>query len=303
LQTPAHIYHACNELSLPACCLVAWLRRKPVIFGAYELVMSDPLVKRWPLLRALAIRVLRWMLSNGVVIITPSPGAIQPLRELYQVPGVRVLRNVPVYRAVAKTDRLQKHLGLPSGTRIALYQGIFQRNRRLDILVRAARFLEQGNVIVLMGQDLEGTQDTLEKLIMREGVADKVKLLSAVLYEELLDWTASADLGLTLFAPDYSLSIRYCLPNKFFEYLMAGLPVLSSVLDDIGAAIRAYDVGQVVSSLKPEDVGTAINALLADRPALARMSKNALRAAREEFNWQKESAHLLQLYHDACDDL
>lgn len=296
LQTPAHIYHAYNELSLPACCLVAWLRRKPVIFEAYELLLSDPAVKRWPLLRALAIRVLRWMLSDGVVIITPSPGAIQPLRELYQVPDIVVLRNVPVYRTVAKTDRLQMHLGLPSGTRIALYQGIFQGNRRLDILVRAARFLEQGNVIVLMGQDLEGTRGALENLIAEEGVSDKIKLLPPVPYEELLDWTASAELGLILFSPDYSLNIRYCLPNKFFEYLMAGLPVLSSSLDILQEIISTHDVGQVVSSLAPEDVGTAINALLADRAALARMSQNALRVAQEEFNWDKEKLALIDLY-------
>ncbi|HLG61099.1 MAG TPA: oligosaccharide flippase family protein [Ktedonosporobacter sp.] len=296
LLAPAHIYHAYNELSLPACCLAAWLRRKPVIFEAQELMMSDPLMRRWPLLRTLATRVLRWLLSSGIAVITPSPGAIWPLRKLYRVPYVIVLRSVPLYRKIVKTKRLQKRLGLPSGTRIALYQGNFQRNRRLDILVRAARFVEQGNVIVLMGQDLEGTQEMLEKLIVAEGVADKIKLLPAVPYEELLSWTASADLGLTLFAPDYSLNIRYCLPNKFFEYLMAGLPVLSSSLDMLEDIINTYDVGQVVSSLAPEKVGAAINALLADRPALARMSQNALRVAREEFNWDKEKLVLIDLY-------
>ncbi|HZO74210.1 MAG TPA: polysaccharide biosynthesis C-terminal domain-containing protein [Ktedonobacteraceae bacterium] len=296
LQTPAHVYHAYNELSLPACCLAAWLRRKPVIFEAQELLMSDPLIERRPLLRTLAIRVLRWMLSNGAAVITPSPGAIWPLRKLYRVPYVITLRSVPSYREIARTDRLQKRLGLPAGTRIALYQGNFQKNRRLDILVRAARFLDLGHVIVLMGQDLEGTQEMLEKLIVAEGVADKIKLLPAVAYEELLDWTASADLGLTLFAPDYSLNIRYCLPNKFFEYLMAGLPVLSSSLDMLEDIINTYDVGRVVSSLAPEDVGAAINAILADRVALARMSQNALRVAREEFNWDKEQLVLIDLY-------
>ncbi len=151
-----------------------------------------------------------------------------------------------------------------------------------------------------MGQGIKETICQLQSLITRERVADKVKLLPAVPYAELLDWTASADIGLTLFSRDYSLSIRYCLPNKLFEYLMAGLPVLSSSLDGIEAIIRAYDVGQVVPSLTPADVGAAINALLADRDALARMSQNALRAAREEFNWERESARMLQLYHEAC---
>jgi len=122
------------------------------------------------------------------------------------------------------------------------------------------------------------------------------ELLPARPYTELLEWTASADIGLTIFPPDYSQSIRFTLPNKLFEYVMAGLPVLSAQLDAIAEIIKNYDIGQVAPSLAPSDLGSAITAMLADRVALARMRNHALEVAREEFHWEKESQKLIELY-------
>jgi glycosyltransferase involved in cell wall biosynthesis len=148
----------------------------------------------------------------------------------------------------------------------------------------------------MMGRAVESTRIQLEELIASKEVADRVKIIPAVPYAELLDWTASADIGLTIFQPGYTRSIRYCLPNKLFEYLMAGLPVLSSQLDAIAELLETYDVGQVLPSLEPSDVGALINAMLADPAALARMHSNALKAARQEFNWENEKQKLFELY-------
>ncbi|HLG61098.1 MAG TPA: glycosyltransferase [Ktedonosporobacter sp.] len=302
IKTPADIYHACDLTAFPAAYIAAVLRGKPLMLDMYELPVPVPETRIifWRWLGRLLVYLLRLTLPRCTQVFAPSPGGAQTLGHVCHLSSIQVLRNVPAYRTVKKNERLRQHLNLPPGAGIALYQGNIQPDRGLEILVRAAPFLKDGNVIVIMGQGIKETICQLQSLITRERVADKVKLLPAVPYAELLDWTASADIGLTLFSRDYSLSIRYCLPNKLFEYLMAGLPVLSSSLDGIEAIIRAYDVGQVVPSLTPADVGAAINALLADRDALARMSQNALRAAREEFNWERESARMLQLYHEAC---
>ena len=65
----------------------------------------------------------------------------------------------------------------------------------MDLLVKAAPFLEKDVVLVLMGEDRLRTQARLEALIISEGVAERVKIIPAVPYEELLEWTASADIG------------------------------------------------------------------------------------------------------------
>ncbi|HZU01814.1 MAG TPA: glycosyltransferase, partial [Ktedonobacteraceae bacterium] len=127
--------------------------------------------------------------------------------------------------------------------------------------------------------------------------SERVKILPPVPYKELLLWTASADIGLIVLPLDYSLSIRYTLPNKLFEYLMAGLPVLSSPLDAVVNVIKTYDVGQIAPSLSPAVIGEAINSMLANRDALVRMRYHALEAAKQEFNWEKETQQLVSLYH------
>jgi glycosyltransferase involved in cell wall biosynthesis len=149
-----------------------------------------------------------------------------------------------------------------------------------------------------MGEDRLGTLARLEALITSEGVADRVKIIPAVPYEELLEWTASSDMGLIVYPPDYSQNVQMMLPNKLFEFLMAGVPVLASPLEAVAEVIRAYGVGQVVSSLAPPDIGAAINAMLADQHALDRMRCNALRAAQEDLNWEKEQQKLVRLYHE-----
>lgn len=298
LCSDADIYHAHVELALPASYLAASIRRKPLILDTPELTLSGPNITRWPLLRRTAIHVLRLLVPHCAGYITGSPHYAQEISALYRAVKVTVIRHVPPFRFVTRNNRLRQRLSLPEYTRIALYQGYIQPDRGLDRLVYAATHLPKDIVIVLMGDGYGTTQSELQALIQREGMADRVKMLPAVPYKELLDWTASADIGLALLPPDYSLSIRKCLPNKFFEYLMAGLPVLSSQLDAIAEMITTHDVGRVVTSLAPIDIAEAIMALLADQPALARMRENALNIALSDCYWEKESQKLVALYRE-----
>lgn len=296
LRVKADIYHAHVEKAFPACYIAARLRGKPFIADTPDLTLSDPRYARWSRLKVLARHFISHMVSYCAGYISASPLYFQELRKLYGAKEVTLLLNVPPYQVVPKSDWLRQHLGLGPEVRIALYQGALQPNRSLDVLIRAAKFLEQDIFIVLMGLGPKETVSQLEALILNEGVADRIKIIPAVPYEELLEWTASADIGLTIFSPDYSLSIRFTLPNKLFEYLMAGLPILSTQLDAIAEMIKKYDVGQIVSSLEPDEIGAAINAMLDNQDGLARMRHNALQAARSEFYWEKESQVLVQLY-------
>ena len=296
LKIQADVYHAHVEKALPACYIVAGLRKKPLIFDVPDLTLSDPGIMRWRRLRSLSIHFLAYMVSRCTSIITASPRYIPELRALYHASNVTIVRNVPTYQSVSPSNLLRHHLHLDPKVHIALYQGNIQPNRGLDRLVRAAKFLAPNIVIVLMGQAVEPTRSQLEALINSEQVADRVKLLPPVPYVQLLDWTTSADIGLTIFPPEYSLSIRFTLPNKLFEYLMAGLPVLSAQLDAVVDVIHTYDVGQVADSLAPAELGKAINTMFADKALMIKMRQNAFQAAKNEFHWEKESLKLVQLY-------
>jgi glycosyltransferase involved in cell wall biosynthesis len=245
------------------------------------------------------MRLLAIILPRCVGVIATTPLYAKEMKKHFHLKEVTLVRNIPPYRTVEKKDLLQHRLGLDPETRIALYQGGLQRNRGIDKIIRAAAFLEPNNYIVLMGGGPDKVlQAQLKELIVSEGVADHVKIIPPVpLYEDLLDWTASADLGLILYTPSYSLAVKLILPNKLFEYIMAGVPVLATQLDAVEEVIKAYDVGRIVPSIEPRDIGAAINSMLADSDALIRMNRNALEATKCDLNWEKESLQVVRLYN------
>ena len=203
------------------------------------------------MLRQLLVVLLAHIVPRCVGVITVSPPIVEELCQRYGIKDVALIRNVPEYKDVQKSDRLREYLGLGPEVRIALYQGYLQPNRGLDRLIRAATFLDPDIMIVMMGKNRKTTQAQLEALIASEGVENCVKIIPPVVYAELLDWTSSADIGLNVASPDYSLNVRYFLPNKLFEYLMAGLPVLSLSLEAMVEVINSYEVGQILPSLEP----------------------------------------------------
>ena len=190
-------------------------------------------------------------MSRCAGIITVSSPIMNELQRRYGGRKAVVIRNILRYQAPVFSDQLRYHLGLSADTRIALFQGNLD-SRGLDRLIPAARFLDPGIVIVMMGRG--AIQSHLEVLIAREEVSDRVRIIPPVPYAELLNWSASADIGLIIYAPTTGLTltpnIRMCLPNKLFEYLMAGLPILASSLDAVEDIIRTYDVGCIVNSLE-----------------------------------------------------
>jgi glycosyltransferase involved in cell wall biosynthesis len=301
LRSRADIYHATELNALPACYIAAILRRKLLVYEAYELHIPFPEthIAFWRRSAKIIIRLLTIILPRCAGVIATSPLYAQEMQKLFHLNKVSLVRNIPPYKRVVKNDRLRQYLGLSQETRIALYHGRLQRNRGLDKLVHAAASLDRNTVVVLMGEGYGATEKEIKELIASEGVADRVKFVPRVpLYEDLLNWIVSADIGLILYTPGYSLAVKLILPNKLFEYIMAGLPVLATQLDAVEEIIKTYDVGQIVTMIEPEAIATAINAMLADDMALHRMSHNALEAAKNELNWEKESLQLIHLYED-----
>ena len=295
LRTPADVYHASDITALPACYIAARLRHKPLIFEPYELPLAQPWITRWRLLHAVSVCILRSIVPQCAGVIITSPAYAGEMRRRYGGRAPVVIRNIPEYQPPIASDRLRRRLGLDSARYIALYQGNLQADRGLDALVYAAKFLTPGVVVVMMGGGAD--RGAFERLIANEGVGDRVKIIPPVPYAELLRWTASADLGLVIFRTE-AVSYQLALPNKVFEYVMAGVPVLVSPLEAVVDLVERYQVGRAIASASPQAVGLAINNLLSDRDARARMRRNALAAAKRELRWEVESQRLLQLYRD-----
>ncbi len=242
--------------------------------------------------------LLQKLLLRCAGVITVSAPIAQEIRKQYHVPQVTLVRNMLAYKPYLPSDRLHHYLGLSANTRIALYQGNIQADRHPTLLVQVAKLLDPQNIIVLMGKGIGSAIPDLEALIAQEKVGDRIKIIPPVPYEDLLSWTASADLGLIVYDPDHSPNVRMCLPNKLFEYLMAGLPVLATPLEAVADLLKTYNVGRIVESLEAAQIANALNLLLADDALRTTMHMNALTAVREELCWEHERQHLVYLYHE-----
>ena len=303
----ADAYHAHDWMALPACFVASRWHRKPLIFDAHELPLVELHGSHWERCLPLFSRLLSWIVPRCKGVITVSPPIAQEIRNRYGASHVTLVRNVHRYISVPRRNQLRESLGLSSEVRIALYQGNLQPDRGLARVVQATSFLNEDIVIVLMGKAYGDTRSQLEALIEQEHVADRVKIVPPVAYADLLNWTTSADIGLILYTPEQSLNVQWCLPNKLFEYVMAGLPVLATRLDAVAALLQQYHIGHIVPSLSPEAIGTAINTMLADTEELVVMRQNALRAAQGDLCWEHEQQQLIDLYAHVlplllCDD-
>lgn len=293
---PTEVYHAQDQQMLPVCWLASLIRRKSLVYDAYEIPLTSPVAFKWRRLRRFALSLLRPMVARCDAVIVVSPPMVEEFQCGFGGPVPVVVRNILPYQLPRTSNRLREHLGLSNQTRIALYQGMVQPNRELDRLVHAAHYLGPNTVIVILGSG--PSWDDLGKLIEREGLQERVRIVPAVPYEELLDWTASADLGLIIFRPDITPNIKVCLPNKLFEFLMAGLPVLASDLPAVADLLSQYQVGRVLKSLEPRDIGAAITTMLEDCAGRAAMHERALDTSARELRWEVESQRLVHLYDD-----
>src|SRR5262249_25636061 len=199
LRGRADIYHALDLPALPACYVASRLRGKPLIFESYEMPFES--LASWQMtagrrrLQRLVRPVIRRIIPRCAGVIAVSPPIVEEMKRLYHLSRVSLVRNIPPYRPVVKSHRLRQYLGLAPEKRIALYQGHLQADRGLENLIRAAGFLDTNTVIVMMGEDTEGRRSRLEGLIDETGVADGVKMVPNVAYDEWLDWRAWGEFG------------------------------------------------------------------------------------------------------------
>jgi glycosyltransferase involved in cell wall biosynthesis len=137
-------------------------------------------------------------------------------------------------------------------------------------------------------------EQELKDLAARRGVAANVKFIAWVPYEEKERLSSQASMGVITYLP-YSNNTS-CLPNKLFDYMLVGLPVIASHFPLYRQIVEPNRCGILVDPSKPDQIARAMEYLI-ERPQEAReMGERGRRAVLEEYNWEKESERLLQIY-------
>ena len=237
----------------------------------------------------------RWLEQRLIrrvdLFITAGDAWADYLSGLYRLPRPVVLRNVPVEATPEPGWDLRTHLGIRAQDRILLYQGSIQRNRGVEEAINALKHLENC-VLVVAGYGAH--QPALERIAAHLGLRDRVHFFGPVPNHELLHWTASADIGLCGIR-NSSLSYYWSLPNKLFEYVMAGIPVVASDFPEMGSFVRETDVGEVCDPDDPASIAAAVRRII-DHPERRAECRQNANVAAQEHNWTAEERKLLSAY-------
>jgi glycosyltransferase involved in cell wall biosynthesis len=214
--------------------------------------------------------------------------SIQTLYELeYKIP-LKVIRNIPLKggtshpKAAANTGK----------DKILLYQGAgINKDRGMEEMVEAMQYLDGFKLyIVGNGDVLDDLKSAVEKLLL----TDRVIFYGKVPLEQLKEITSKADLGLTL-DKDTNINYRYSLPNKLFDYIHAGVPVLSSRLVELEKIIASYQIGDFIDNHQPKHIASKIKAIF-DNMELYCLWKTNLAKAMTELTWEHEEKVLYTIF-------
>jgi len=262
-----------------------------VVYDAHEL-WPDRNLRPEPRWWLLACEGLFVRLAHRT--ITASPGYAEIMARRYRIAPPTVIRNIPE-RPQAPIAPPPSGSGRPEEAPVALYAGALTRNRGLEVAIRALAAVPSVR-LRLLGPVSHLYRQQLEALAEREGVSERVEFSGAIPSEEVVGAIGEASVGLALIQPA-CLSYRMSLPNKLFEYVLAGVPVLASDLPVIGAFVSEHGIGLVAGPDNPDEIAARLGEML--RPERNRELRLAVRTAAEGMRWENEEPRLAAAYGDA----
>ena len=202
--------------------------------------------------------------------------------------------------AVRSVPMLQRQQFRPTGERITvLYHGIFAPIRGLHTAIESLPMWRPEFQLLLRGRGNDAYVSDLRRRARELGVEHRLTIVPPVPFDEIVPRANESDIGY-FSAANFSSQSELALPNKFFEYIMAGLALCILDMTEMGRLIREYRVGLLISEHSPAAIARTINSFT--RETIDRFKERSLRIA-EELNWEKEQVKLLAAYNEITDPL
>ncbi|MBK8613987.1 MAG: glycosyltransferase [Flavobacteriales bacterium] len=259
--------------------LAARLRGKQLVYDTHEFYTEVPELVSRSRVRSIWLAIERWIFPKLGHVMTVNRSIARAYEERYpQRKGepIAVVRNIPMKRDLGPQPT-RAELGLPEGAKLLVMQGAgINVDRGAEEAVLAMKELPGHLLLVIGGGD---AWPVLERLVAEHGLKERVRLLGKMPYERMMAYTRHAHVGLTL-DKDTNLNYRFSLPNKLFDYLHAGVPVLATDLPEVAAIVREYDCGLVIPSPDPAIIAAAVQRMTADPHQHEALRQRAIFAAR-----------------------
>lgn len=282
LHRRADLVVAIDLDTLPGCLLGARLRGERLMFDSHELfpevpeIAGKPFVKKvWWALQDFCVPLLR----RTDVRVTVCQSIADVFARRYGA-AFRVVRNVPLAGRTLAPVELREVKGRPF---TLLYQGAVNVGRGVEEVIQALPRLEGCRFVVVGDGDVMGR---VRQMAADLGVADRVEFVGRVPFDRLSPYMAGADLGIVMMK-NISLNQYYALPNRIFDFIQAGLPILANSLPEISRIVEGDDVGMCIDTLSASSVAEAVKSIIANPDWRVRWHANMLSLS-HAMTWQAE---------------
>ena len=290
----ADMYHGMAYMGIPIALRLARRDRAKVVYDARDIYLDAANLARMrgPMRWFIARAERGWARKADRVVTVNRPYA-EVMASRFGVPEPLIVMNC-AYRFTPpepRAHRIHEALGLDPATKVVLYQGGFSRDRGIEQLVTAIPAIP-GATLVLMGYGV-----LLEQLKAEEARSGGlVRILPAVPPTELLAWVASADVVVMPIQPT-TLNHRLTTPNKLFEAMAAGVPMVASDLVGMAPFVLETGSGALCDPEDPASIASAVRRIL-EAPSAERAAyrARALAAAHDRYNWETQVAILFEEY-------
>jgi len=270
---------------------VSKLRGSELVYDSHEYFTEVPELKEGSFSKNTWLKIERFIFPKLKSVYTVCDSIAYTYKEKYGV-DVKVVRNIP--RRKEKVNYVSRaELGLPSDKHILLLQGAgINLDRGAEEMVEAMKYLPINYLFVIVGGG--DVFEKLKEIIATNQLESKVLIKGKIPYQELVQYTHAADLGLSL-DKNTNLNYEYSLPNKLFDYLHHETPVLASNLTEIRKIIEEHEVGWILKNHNPETIANQIQEIFEDMSNFEKKKRNTSAAA-EKLTWENEELVLKQIY-------
>lgn len=285
----ADVLHANDLDTLLPNYLIGKLRGKRVVYDSHEYFTEVPEIQgRW--VKKVWQRIERFIFPKLKHVFTVNQSIAQIYTKEYGV-EVKVIRNVPFANKFSASRDNSSKLQLPPNKKVILLQGAgINIDRGAEEMLTAMQWIDAVFLIVGSGD----VMPVLKNMVKDLKLENKVIITGKVPFNELVEYTKLADVGVTL-DKDSNLNYKYSLPNKLFDYIQSDLPVIASNLIEVKRIVEGYQCGVILNDFEPRSMASQINAFLSDDDQFKKAQEGVV-LAKNELIWQNEKYVLLNTY-------
>ena len=276
-------YVLANDLdTLAACYLGSNVKKSTLIYDSHEFFTEVPELQERKFVKSFWKLIESHILPKLTRSFTVSNLIASSYQSKYKI-NMGVVRNLPLLNRNFKDEDVP----IPTKNKFILYQGVLNPGRGIKPMIEALHFLKNIDLVII---GYGKVKNDLIEFAKSKDLVNRVHFIGMLPYNELHNYAKKASIGMVLEEP-LGKSFEYSLPNKLFDFIHYGLPIIASPIPEVKKVIEQYKVGILIDNFNPKHIAEIVTTLLDDKTLRESIIQHQL-IAKKELCWENESKNL-----------